>query len=299
MQTIQSRVSHRRNKKWVCFVREEVEIPAQVLLAAAALCLSVTFIWTSWGVKACITVLIQTHERECERECERDVCFGALWLCRTASAVRVKIDGALDAEAHFPCFSFALHFPHDVDEVLSLHTKPHRRISWDHILGWGKPFRHIQRCQNVKTQQSWMSWRRGHERFPHEAWCCAFVTGWDGVTRLNTRHGSSECISLHLNVEATCISSARLQTFVLHSVLCLQRNPRVLRTVSICWKSGCAPTHVVIGWTVLLTQIYGTFRLVVILLSRVISPDVSNNVQIQRFIQLVVSVTSRSRRKEV
>lgn len=37
-----------------------------------------------------------------------------------------------------------------------------------------------------------------------------------------------------------------------------------------------------IGWTVLrLTQICGTFHFVVILLSCVISPDVSNNVQIQ------------------
>lgn len=99
--------------------------------------------------KQCVTVLTQTQERECEREGECDVFFDALWLCRITSAVRVKIDGALDAVAHFPCFSFALHFPRDADEVLSLHTKPHRGISWDHILGWETS----QRAY-VKTQQS-------------------------------------------------------------------------------------------------------------------------------------------------
>lgn len=82
---------------------------------------------------------------------------------------------------------------------------------------------------------------------------------------LNRRVGSSECISPHLSVEATWISSS-----VLHSVLCLQPGSRHSSKTggtpeSSGW-SGCAPADVEIGWTVLLlTQIYGTFRLAVIL----------------------------------
>lgn len=51
------------------------------------------------------------------------VFFDALWLCRITWAVHTKIDGALDTATHFlQRFSFALHFPHDVDVVLLLYA---------------------------------------------------------------------------------------------------------------------------------------------------------------------------------
>lgn len=65
--------------------------------------------------KGSITVLIQSWQESGWRyEGDHEVVFDGLWLCRIIPAVCIKIDGALDAVSHFPCFSFALHFLHHV-----------------------------------------------------------------------------------------------------------------------------------------------------------------------------------------